>query len=230
MHLKRLFPTIIIILIVLNNGHAQDISSIHFSGDFQNTNLKDVLNEIEKEHQIVFFYKKEWLADIKVTKSFQNTPLDKVLEDVLFENKLSYITFNPHSIFLINEAPEKIEITREPINTTPVAETPATQKIIIGNAQNTERGGNATLNGYMREAKTGKGIIGGTVYVEELKKGTVSNEHGFYSLILPAGSYHIAYSYLGLGKEIKQIILRSTGTYNIELSEAPPDGRSDNYR
>jgi hypothetical protein len=40
-------------------------------------------------------------------------------------------------------------------------------------------------------------LIGATVYVAELEKGTISNEFGFYSLTLPQGTYSIRFSYIG---------------------------------
>lgn len=219
---KKIYLIIIVMLICLSNCFTQNISDIYVSGDYQDRFLIDILNEIEKEHQIVFFYKEEWLSDIYVTKSFQDAPLLKVLEEILIENKLSFITFNPYSVFLINKASEQLETTEEPHKISTITETPEEskiEKIIIGNAEKPLRGGNATLSGYIREAKTGRGIIGGTVYIEELNKGTVSNEYGFYSLALPLGTYHIAFAYLGMGKEIKQITLNSSGNFNIELSE-----------
>ncbi len=216
----KLIPVIIIILISLSDGYTQDISNIHITGEFQNKPLIDLLHEIENEHRIAFFFKEEWISDIKVTRTYQDKPLTKVLEEILFENQLSFIAFNPYSVFLINEYSDDLVIPEEHPVIAPATETPETEKIIIGDAQKPLKGGNAIFSGYIREAETGKGIIGGTVYVEELKKGTVSNEYGFYSLTLPVGNYHIAFSYLGLGKETKHIIIHSTGTYDIELSEA----------
>ena len=223
--MKKIYTASILVLILLgiSNGFSQGISDIYISGDFQNKPLIEILNEIEKEHHIVFFYQEEWLSDIKVTENFQDTSFIKVLEDILNKNRLSFIAFNPYSVFLINKAPDIIEtiVALHVIAPAPITpEEPEDKTIIIGEVQNLANGGNATLNGYIRGAKTGEGIIGGTVYVEELKKGTASNQYGYYSITLPAGIYHIAFSYIGLKKEIKQIILNSTGTYNIELSEA----------
>lgn len=54
-----------------------------------------------------------------------------------------------------------------------------------------------TLNGYIRDQRSNESLIGATVYVASLEKGTISNEFGFYSLTLPGGSYNILFSYLG---------------------------------
>ena len=222
--MKKTYTILIVLLIGISNAFPQNISDIHISGDFQNKLLKDLLNEIEEEHHILFFYKAEWLSGIEVTKSFQDTPLIKVLEGILSENRLSFIVFNPYSVFLLNEAPDIIETTDEPLVITPTpttTEEPENNLIVIGKAQKPVKGDNATLSGYIKEAKTGLDIIGSTVYVEELKKGTISNRYGYYSLTMPVGNYHIAYSYIGLKKEIKQIVLNASGTFDIELSEDP---------
>lgn len=153
------------------------------------------------------------------------TPLTEVLNEILYKNGLSFIAFNPYSVFLINEAPDIIEtIEKEPLVNISSPKTPEKSKneiIIVGNAQKTEKGANVTLSGFIKDAENGSIIIGSTVYVEELKKGTISNKYGYYSLGLPPGSYHIAYNFIGLGKEVKQIVLNSSGTFNVELSEAP---------
>ena len=54
-----------------------------------------------------------------------------------------------------------------------------------------------TLSGYIKDAANGEVLIGATVYIPQLKKGTVSNPYGFYSLTIPSGSYEIQVSYIG---------------------------------
>ena len=54
-----------------------------------------------------------------------------------------------------------------------------------------------TLSGYIRDSESEEALIGATVYVAELEKGTISNEFGYYSLTLPSGTYSIRFSYIG---------------------------------
>ena len=54
-----------------------------------------------------------------------------------------------------------------------------------------------TISGYIKDSETGEDLIGATVYIEELKSGTVSNVYGFYSISLDLGTYTIKYSYIG---------------------------------
>ena len=60
-----------------------------------------------------------------------------------------------------------------------------------------------TISGTILDEESGEVLIGATVYVQSLERGTAANEYGFYSLTLPAGKYNVAYNYLGF--EIRQI-------------------------
>ncbi len=62
----------------------------------------------------------------------------------------------------------------------------------IINAQN-----NFTISGYIEEAETGEKLIGATVYDFKSKKGTISNDYGFFSLTIPIDSVDIRISYIG---------------------------------
>ena len=55
-----------------------------------------------------------------------------------------------------------------------------------------------TLSGYITDAATGETLIGATVWAESLSQGVATNVYGFYTLTLPAGTYDVRVSYLGL--------------------------------
>ncbi|MEZ5106071.1 MAG: TonB-dependent receptor [Draconibacterium sp.] len=74
-----------------------------------------------------------------------------------------------------------------------------------------------TISGYVRSAETGEGLIGSTIYVEELKTGTATNAYGFYSLTIPKGSYIIRYSYIGYEHDFLPLSLSESNVKNIEL-------------
>jgi len=76
--------------------------------------------------------------------------------------------------------------------------------------------GKYTISGHIKDKATGEDLIGATVYIEEMKTGTASNEYGFYSITLPAGKYTLLYSYLGYEDFTKKINL--TGNITLELS------------
>ncbi len=76
---------------------------------------------------------------------------------------------------------------------------------------------NPTISGTIKDKSNGEMLIGATIFVKELKTGTTTNIYGFYSLSLPAGKYHIQYSYMGYQNIDKELDLKANTTLNLEL-------------
>lgn len=76
-----------------------------------------------------------------------------------------------------------------------------------------------TISGTIKDARNGEALVGATVVVKETRQGTNSNEYGFYSLSLPAGSYTLEYNYLGYNLVSKQVELNENLKLNMELEE-----------
>ena len=77
--------------------------------------------------------------------------------------------------------------------------------------------GKYTISGHIKDKDTGEDLIGATVYVEEIKTGTTSNEYGFFSITLESGSYTLRFSFLGYEDFIKKIELTGSITLNVEM-------------
>ena len=74
-----------------------------------------------------------------------------------------------------------------------------------------------TLNGYIADSESGESLIGATVYINEIKSGTITNPYGFYSITLEEGIYNIDFRYVGYSSIAKEINLNSNQKMNIEL-------------
>lgn len=74
-----------------------------------------------------------------------------------------------------------------------------------------------TLNGYVKDADNGEELIGVTVYIPQLKAGTVTNDYGFYALTVPKGTYTVQYSYVGYKIQDVTIELQQNVSRNINL-------------
>lgn len=77
-----------------------------------------------------------------------------------------------------------------------------------------------TVSGHIRDAENGEELLGATVFVKELKTGTITNNYGFYSLSLEPGEYELVYSYVGYQKKTRSIKLQKDTKINIELESA----------
>lgn len=77
--------------------------------------------------------------------------------------------------------------------------------------------GKVTISGFIKDATNGEVLIGSTIQVKELGKGTATNIYGFYSLRLKPGTYTLVYSFIGYNAQEKVVKLVENTTINIEL-------------
>src|SRR5258706_11400636 len=74
-----------------------------------------------------------------------------------------------------------------------------------------------TINGFIKDAANGEAMIGATVFVQELKTGTITNEYGFYSITIPSANYVLKFNYLSYVTGTKEISLDKNIRLDIEL-------------
>lgn len=74
-----------------------------------------------------------------------------------------------------------------------------------------------TLSGYVTQ-NDGETVINATVWDLTSGIGTLTNEHGFYSLTLPEGFHSVKYSFIGNADKIENVPLNKNLTRNVVLS------------
>ena len=85
-------------------------------------------------------------------------------------------------------------------------------------ARSAARGqGQVSVSGYLRDTATGEALIGATISVPDLGLGTTADEHGFYALMLPPGTYTLVYSYLGYMLQKVPLTLVASVTQSVRL-------------
>lgn len=77
-----------------------------------------------------------------------------------------------------------------------------------------------SLSGNIKDEANGEALIGVTVSIKELKRGTVTNSYGFYSVSVPKGEYTIEVSYVGYGTVSKKMNLNQPAKLDLELKTA----------
>ncbi len=74
-----------------------------------------------------------------------------------------------------------------------------------------------TISGLVSDQTNGESLVGATIFIDELKTGTVTDVYGNYSISLPAGTYTLSVSYIGYSPEERKIELFQNMKWNIEL-------------
>lgn len=83
--------------------------------------------------------------------------------------------------------------------------------------RSSKRKKDVTLGGYVKDAATGEALIGATIYVQGMAKGTATNVYGYYALSLPAGAYTLTCSYIGYRTQTVPVDVQENQTIDIEL-------------
>lgn len=77
-----------------------------------------------------------------------------------------------------------------------------------------------TISGSITDSNGNETLIGVNIIIPDLQTGTVTNEYGFYSLSLPAGTYNVQISYLGYQTISETIVLDQDLLKNYKLVES----------
>jgi len=76
---------------------------------------------------------------------------------------------------------------------------------------------NIILSGYVKDSDTGENLIGATIYEKESKLFSVTNNYGYYNLVIPKGVVNIEVSYIGYDIIYTSLNLEENKTLDFEM-------------
>ncbi len=74
-----------------------------------------------------------------------------------------------------------------------------------------------TLSGYVEDATTGEKLPGATIIIAETKKGTVTNNYGFFSITINSGEVTVYVTYTGFGVLTQKIQMTANSQQVFKL-------------
>ena len=186
----------------------QDIRDVRITGHFRGKPLQELLDTLEHQQGIRFFYQPEWIDTLTVTRDFDATPLVQLLNAVFQRRGLTWKTFqgNGVMVFPIPEADRKRYLDE-------------LQLLVIGDPLNEGRYRSALLEGRLVDGTTGDPLPGAVIQETRTHRGTSSDRHGFFSLELPTGEHHLQFSYLGYQPTFQKIRMIEKGYAEFEIFE-----------
>lgn len=96
--------------------------------------------------------------------------------------------------------------------------------ILVG--QETKSPAKFTVSGYIKDSLTGEVLLGASVYLKEIKKGSTTNTYGFYSITVEKGEYTLVISYVGYQDHTRKINLTKDLRINYSMSETVITGET----
>jgi len=163
---------------------------------FEDLSIKESLKKLEVTTGVKTAVNENELEDKKVTISFEKELLADVLNALLVDENLSYKIIGNTIVIFRKE-----------------------NKEVVSNVPKDKPKETLTISGYIMDAESQETLIGATVSISNIQKGTTSNEYGFYSLTLPRGKYQLSFSYIGFEPLLKEIDLIENMTFSPSLNK-----------
>ena len=206
--------------------NAQSLAELEITTTFENQSLPTILEQLESDYQLLFYFKQEELPEKNYSLSFEQEPLEKVLQNLLGETSLGYLFYRDYAIII---APGRIldevytidyyKALQESIVNE--ADSSSIQQVkIVGQIDQLDPSGKATIIGQITDGQSGEPIIGATLFLKELNSGTATDENGNFELEVPSGKQELSVQYVGYTELIQVLSVRSNGRLELQLEKA----------
>jgi hypothetical protein len=193
---------------------------------------------IYRESGVTIYYRESWVQGLTVTMDENQISVRSAVEKALRGTGLAISTWNNDLVALpteklLTELP-RFSTGQVQTGNTATGENPLTQSeeryltgrkadvtrtIQIGKKSPTANNSLVTIRGRVLEQQTGEPVIGATMFIEETKSGTATDQNGFLSLVIKPGSYTATFAYMGMEREKCQLEVLSEGEFSIEMKK-----------
>ena len=224
----RLKISVLILLLSLSiNLGAQE--KYRISTNYKDISFIDFVTGVESILPVKFYYKDDWVKDLKLGDYPDCTTLSCIMDNVFKGTTLYYyiddfgnvvITKN-YTVRISNKTTEKNNKFLPPSEYNSTGENQqlsGSSSVEIGNPAEKNNPGNVTISGYITNKDTKEAVSGVTVFIKKLSVGTISNEYGFYTLNLPRGIHLVQFSFIGMREKSVNLNLNGKGEMNVEMN------------
>jgi len=231
--------TYLVFLLSFLQGLYGQEQRLSFSGHLQEASFKDFTELVEEQTGIRFFYKESWVSNIRVSLAASDLPLEPVLDSLLLPAGLNYFIdewmhlFLTDSSALIASLPEykdrskaveeeaeleEQELTAAEQNYIDGRKERVPEVIHVGSADRSTPGKNTLVTGHIYDDESGEPLIGATVYISSLGKGTATGLDGRFSLLVKPGTYGVECNNMGMEALRFTLVVHSAGDLNLSMT------------
>lgn len=183
----------------------------------QGQSLESLLEKIEKETSVKFYFLSDWFSQTNLEKDYNGLPLRVILNDLFFNSDFTFIEFNSKNIVFVKDPKKSIE--RSTLLAEAVSERKKIEMLTFGTPSNKQK--NVKFSGNVKGNKNDDGFVGATIFVSDLKQGTVTDANGNFSLDLPSGEHVVNFTYLNHEEKVVYLKIHEDASIKIVLEEIP---------
>jgi len=200
-----------LLLFLSTTAMAQNDLWHRLSKDYQGSSLSNMMQEIEEQTNIRFYYKDAWINSIGVQMPTEGRTVKWVIDRALIGYGLNYIIFQGSNMIFV---PEGFTVEHDKLEEGMVGYVK-----VIGNVLEKGKYKKNKVEGIITDSKTGDPVIGAVVNDKKHRIATTSDINGHYEIMLPLGQTELEFSFIGLETTTIKIDVLSPGTLDMELLE-----------
>lgn len=209
--------------------------NLSINSNYSETNFIEFANQLEKAHDIQFYFFSGWVADLKVKQATVPSTLGDILNQTFSETDYDYFIHTNGQIILTYENPIQGQIKwvdaadlaaqNQAFENTASSETALagqlgnfeTEWMVIGDPSSPEQKPKVTLSGHLYHEESGAPLDGAIVFIEETNGGTLTDSLGYYEVTLPQGRYKLVFQSIGLKETSRRVQLFASGEIDVKL-------------
>lgn len=207
--------------------------------EFKNATIEECINQIEKNSEYQFYFKKEWLNKSQlINLNFNNASINEILTAIFNESKINfYLTDSKIILTLNNLIYDKVsssflesESNKNEKESAPVlisdeenyrnSDNENISLHTIGKESKENQRGIFEIKGKILNNKTGEPISNAVIKIKGKSNLFVSDEKGAYRIQLQYGKHIIEVESFGYKKLTIQILVYDSGTFDFNVSES----------
>lgn len=196
-------------------------------------------SEIGQKTGITIYYRDEWTDELKVTIDADSIKVVSAIERALQGTDLQVSEWHGNLVVMPgNKLPRDLPVFTEELVVAAMSEEESTaltrseeryligrqpdvtQSVVIGKKSLSGTSSKVTILGRITDQQTGEPVIGATMYLEELKTGTATDQNGYLSMVLAPGNYTAAFEFMGMEKKKYMLNVLSEGEFSIEMKKS----------
>jgi hypothetical protein len=210
------------------------------TGNFKDLKTEEFVRKLEVASGFRFYYDSLQVDSIRINLAVTELPLDKVLEQAFVNTSLYFSIDRYNNVFFTKGKTIRTDLpagffgkakssedtirsnsyTMELIKDSAIISASLENKLYEIGSKNSTVGPNATVAGYIRDDKTNEPLPSVSIYLEENPGiGTVTDQYGYFSLLLSKGRHTLSIQSIGKRDTRRQIMLHSDGKMDIYLHE-----------
>lgn len=207
---------------------AQDLNKLPINVQFKDSSIEAIFAQIESEYDVRFYYQKKDLPKQLFTLNFEAIPLSDVLETLLNDSTLGFLSYRSYAIILLPKtiieqsySPSFYQTLTESLNEFESDSNPTT--IRLGSIGALSKTGIANIAGKIIDAETKEAILGATLFWKSDQTGTSSDAFGQFTLQRTPGKDQLLVQSIGYADLELELNILSDDTLIIELEKAAID-------